>query len=79
LAASSVVDPVSRNFASRSRALIRMWWLHFGHTCRLRSISARYSTESQAGHFIHSPSGTERVRRSVLIRDGTIRSNQDMR
>ena len=33
-------------------------------------------TESQAGHFIHSPSGTERVRRSVLMRDGMIFSNQ---
>jgi hypothetical protein len=29
--------------------------------------------------LVHKPSGTERVRRSVLIRDGTIRSNQDMR
>ena len=69
----------SRNFSSRSRAPMRMWWLHLGQTWRLRSISARYSTASQAGHLIHSPSGTERVRRSVLMREGTIRSNQVMR
>src|SRR3954468_13304297 len=55
-----------------------MWWLHFGQTLRLRSSSARYSTASQAEHLIHSPSGTERVRRSVLIREGMIFSNQDM-
>jgi hypothetical protein len=29
--------------------------------------------------LVHSPSGTERVRRSVLMREGTIRSNQVMR
>jgi hypothetical protein len=29
--------------------------------------------------LVHKPSGTERVRRSVLMREGTIRSNQDMR
>src|ERR1700727_2530279 len=57
---------------------MRMWWLHLGHTWRLRSISALYSTASQAGHLVHKPSGTERVRRSVLMRDGRIRSNQDM-
>ena len=27
--------------SSRSRASMRMWWLHFGQTCRLRSSSAR--------------------------------------
>src|SRR6187399_2425194 len=57
---------------------MRMWWLHFGQTLRLRSSSARYSTASQAEHLIHRPSGTERVRRSVLIRDGMIFSNQDI-
>ena len=57
---------------------MRMWWLHLGHTYRLRSSSARYSTASQAGHLIHSPSGTERVRRSVLMREGMIFSNQDI-
>src|SRR6185295_17581039 len=55
-----------------------MWWLHFGHTLRLRSSSARYSTASQAEHLIQRPSGTERVRRSVLMREGMIFSNQDM-
>ena len=34
------------------------------------------STASQAGHLIHNPSGTERERRSVLMREGTIFSNQ---
>jgi hypothetical protein len=29
--------------------------------------------------LIQRPSGTDRVRRSVLIREGTIRSNQVMR
>src|SRR5688500_6382898 len=58
---------------------MRMWWLHFGQTLRLRSSSARYSTASQAEHLIHRPSGTERVRRSVLMREGIIFSNQDMR
>src|SRR5690349_23730824 len=57
---------------------MRMWWLHFGHTYRLRSSSARYSTASHAEHLIQSPSGTERVRRSVLMREGMIFSNQDM-
>src|SRR3954468_23290529 len=42
----------------------------------LRSSSARYSTASHAGHLIQSPSGTDRVRRSVLIREGMIFSNQ---
>jgi hypothetical protein len=28
--------------------------------------------------LIHRPSGTERVRRSVLMRDGMIFSNQDI-
>src|SRR6186713_2451482 len=68
----------SRNHSSRSRAPMRMWWLHFGQTYRLRSSSARYSTASQAGHLIHRPSGTERVRRSVLMREGMIFSNHDM-
>src|SRR6478609_7486599 len=45
----------------------------------LRSSSARYSTASHAEHFIHRPSGTERVRRSVLIREGMIFSNQVIR
>ena len=58
---------------------MRMWLPHFGQTCRLRSSSARYSTASQAAHFIHKPSGTERVRRSVLIREGMIFSNQVMK
>ena len=31
------------------------------------------------GHLIQRPSGTERVRRSVLMREGMIFSNQDMR
>ena len=53
-----------------------MWCVHFGQTLRLRSSSARYSTASQAGHLIHNPSGTERERRSVLMREGTIFSNQ---
>src|SRR5262245_38456162 len=57
---------------------MRMWWLHFGQTLRLRSSSARYNTASQAEHLIHRPSGTERVRRSVLMREGIIFSNQDM-
>src|SRR5690348_16430387 len=57
---------------------MRMWWLHLGQTLRLRSSSARYSTASQAEHLIHRPSGTERVRRSVLMREGMIFSNQDM-
>ena len=56
--------------------VIRMWWLHLGQTWRLRSSSARYSTASQAGHLIQRPSGTERVRRSVLMREGMIFSNQ---
>ena len=58
---------------------MRMWCEHFGQTLRLRSSSARYSTASQASHLIHSPSGTERVRRSVLIREGMIFSNQVIR
>ena len=57
---------------------MRMWWLHFGQTLRLRSSSARYNTASQAEHLIHRPSGTDRVRRSVLMREGMIFSNQDM-
>src|SRR5258707_15876226 len=56
---------------------MRMWCEHLGQTLRLRSSSARYSTASQAGHLIHSPSGTERERRSVLMREGTIFSNHD--
>src|SRR5665213_1243543 len=78
LAPISKSSPGSRKASRRSRAAMRMWWLHLGQTYRLRSSSARYRTASQAGHFIHKPSGTERVRRSVLIRDGMIFSNQDM-
>ena len=37
-----------------------------------------YTSLMQAAHFIHRPSGTERVRRSVLIREGMIFSNQVM-
>ncbi len=39
--ASSRPVPSSRKPMSRSRPSMRMWWLHFGHTCRLRSSSAR--------------------------------------
>ncbi len=53
--ASSCCDSGSRKRVSRSRAPMRMWCLHFGQTCRLRSSSARYSTASQAGHLIHRP------------------------
>src|ERR1039458_5158687 len=66
----SLIGSGSSSARRRSRAPMRMWWLHFGQTLRLRSSSARYSTASQAGHLIHRPSGTERERRSVLMRDG---------
>src|SRR5580658_8303193 len=79
LAPISLIGSGSSSARSRSRAPIRMWWLHLGQTLRLRSSSARYSTASQAGHLIQRPSGTERERRSVLMRDGTIFSNHDMR
>src|SRR5580658_5445249 len=78
LAPISLIGSGSSSARSRSRAPIRIWWLHLGQTFRFRSSSARYSTASQAGHLIHKPSGTERERRSVLMREGTIFSNQDI-
>src|SRR5690606_13944911 len=58
----SVPVPGSRNAASRARARIGMWWLHFGQTSRFSSSSGRYSTEPHLSHFSHSPSGTLRLR-----------------
>ncbi|MNZ85919.1 hypothetical protein D3C78_1047260 [compost metagenome] len=38
---SSTSLPSSSRVCRRIRAVMRMWWSHFGHTSRLRSSSAR--------------------------------------
>jgi hypothetical protein len=54
--------PSSSNAASRARARIGMWKLHFGQTSRFSSSSGRYSTAPQRSHFSQRPSGTLRLR-----------------
>ncbi|MCY1276430.1 hypothetical protein D9M70_250950 [compost metagenome] len=49
----------SRKISRRVRALMRMWWLHFGQTSSVFSSSGLYSTASQDGHLCQRPSGTE--------------------
>ena len=44
--------------SSRSRAPMRWWWAHFGHTCALLTRSVAYRVASQAGHLTQTPSGT---------------------
>src|SRR5438128_979016 len=62
----------------RSRALMRPWWPHFGHTLRFFSRSVRYSTASHAGHLTQSPSGIDFLLTPgvALIRGGRSFCNQ---
>ena len=78
---SRCVLPASNSAASRARARIAMWRLHFGQTSRFSSSSGRYSTAPQRSHFSHRPSGTLRAcrRPSVRMREGISFFSQDMR
>jgi hypothetical protein len=72
---------LSRKAASRTRARIGMWKLHFGQTSKFSSSSGRYSTAPQRSHFSHNPSGTLRLRPtpvSVRMRAGMSFFSQDM-
>ncbi|EOD80132.1 hypothetical protein D515_00702 [Grimontia indica] len=55
-----------------------MWWSHFGHTCRLRSSSAWYSTCSQDEHLVQTPSGIEALREEPILLFVRIFSSQLM-
>src|SRR3569623_3502757 len=67
----------SRKVSRRRRAPMRMWWLHLGHTSRLRSNSERYSTAVQLAHLVHKPSGIDFLGLpSVRIFEGRSFSNQ---
>src|SRR3569623_256769 len=67
----------SRNVSRRRRAPMRMWWLHLGHTSRLRSNSERYRTAVHDSHLVHSPSGIDFLGLpSVRIFEGRSFSNQ---
>src|SRR5438094_9490845 len=59
---------------------MRMWWLHFGQTCRFDSRSERYSTASHDGHLTHRPSGMvwRFAASERWIRGGSSFSNQLM-
>ncbi len=43
-----------------------MWKLHFGQTSRFSSSSGRYSTAPQRSHFSQRPSGTLRLRSTLV-------------
>src|SRR5581483_481469 len=58
LGAISTLGSGSRKWLSRARAPMMRCAPHLGQTSRVRSSSARYSTDWQLSHFIHRPSGT---------------------